>query len=427
MPELTRSAVSTLMVDGVRFPAAAYEGRTITLVAQLSGVSEDATATALQALARELDRPENILMYRPDTSEPVFFRTHRAGADRIVWDRTLKEVRVSIPAQPFACGLMETLSPITIPNNPATSGGCYFEVNNVKGSFETPLFVRLGADFMGGSGGQAHTLVMGVRRRGTPSAAPWVLQAESMTTGVATALAGATDAAMSGAGPNYARITPTNTDMDQRLTAVFPSTAGVDVRGRYRVLLRYRMNNLLDRWNVQFAYGPSGSPAVYNPAVSLPLDTNPRWVDLGTVQYPFGVDPASNGYSGVALATQGMRISLYAQRVSGTGTLDPDLLMYVPADDCYSAATIYRDSGVAAGIIDSAQTMVYAVGASGEIVPPYLPQPVVGGFPLVSPGVTNRIAFVADGGSIADSALTSSWTVTPYYWPQYGYVRPVGA
>ncbi|MCX4474780.1 hypothetical protein OOK41_31465 [Micromonospora sp. NBC_01655] len=47
----------------------------------------------------------------------------------------------------------------------------------------------------------------------------------------------------------------------------------------------------------------------------------------------------------------------------------------------------------------------------------------VGGLPLISPGVTNRVVWLVDGGSPRD-VLTSTSTLTPYYWPRYLYARP---
>lgn len=575
-PALDRAAVSNLMVDGERYPAAAYRNRTITLVVQVNGVDDDTTAVLLQQFYRELDRPANILRYRPGTTSPVFFRTFRAAAEDIEWSPINKEVTARIPARPFAVGLKETLPAALVYNDPAEGttananpffevdastwtgtggtavrstaqahegaasllltpdgvtatvdarsetvaatvgtqyrasawvrcavarnvsvninwrtsggtllstssvtvavaattwtllqvtgtapastglaqmtvsmgstppaghtlhidearlrqaggvGGACFDISGIKGDVETPLFMRLGTDFIGGSDGDTRGLVVGIRRRGTPSAAPLLLQAESMGLGTETALAAATDSAMSGAGLNYVRVTPTNTDMNQRVLAdPFPTVASVDVRGRYRVLARVRQSDVLDQWALQFAYGPNAALPVRNDAVTTSQNTNPRYVDLGTVQFPFGDDPVTDGMSGVEVSTQGVRISVWARRLVGSGTLDIDCLLFVPADDSYTVATIYCDGLASAAIIDADQTMVYAVGGSGEIRAPFLPSVVTSAFPLVSPGVTNRIVFVRDGGKVTDSALTATSTVTPSYYPQYAFARGV--
>jgi hypothetical protein len=50
----------------------------------------------------------------------------------------------------------------------------------------------------------------------------------------------------------------------------------------------------------------------------------------------------------------------------------------------------------------------------------------VGGVPMVSPGVFNRIVFMADvtpTNTVVES-LTGSVTISPSYWPRYLSVRP---
>ncbi|MEU8158049.1 carbohydrate binding domain-containing protein [Micromonospora sp. NPDC048986] len=119
MAELRRAVVSTLMVDGDRYPAAAYTNRTITLVLQIWDVSDDDTAAALQALFRELDRPRNILRYRPGTSVGVHFRTFRTTPDAVTWDPVQRVVTAQVPAEPFALGLRVDLPPVIVYNDPA--------------------------------------------------------------------------------------------------------------------------------------------------------------------------------------------------------------------------------------------------------------------------------------------------------------------
>ncbi|MEV4767807.1 carbohydrate binding domain-containing protein [Micromonospora humida] len=118
MPQLNRATVSTLLADGDRYPAAAYGNRTLTLALRYDGASADDAAAQLQRLYRELDRPTNVLLYRPGTSAPVFFRTFRAGPSDVVWDPFTRQVRAAIPAEPFAVGPRETLPQVTVGNDP---------------------------------------------------------------------------------------------------------------------------------------------------------------------------------------------------------------------------------------------------------------------------------------------------------------------
>ena len=122
-PELDRAMVSTLLTDGVRVPAAAYGHRILKLQLMLAATSFEAAQTAYQALARELDRPTNILMWQPNgASSPVFFRTFRtdAGAVGEFLDWAAKKtITISILAEPFAYGQRVDLSPVTVYNDPA--------------------------------------------------------------------------------------------------------------------------------------------------------------------------------------------------------------------------------------------------------------------------------------------------------------------
>src|SRR5688500_18882199 len=77
-PPLRRSVTQSLLADGATYPAAAYDNRTIRLELLLQAADADAAATQLQALARELERPENFLRWAPHTTEPVFFKTFRS-------------------------------------------------------------------------------------------------------------------------------------------------------------------------------------------------------------------------------------------------------------------------------------------------------------------------------------------------------------
>jgi hypothetical protein len=572
-PELRRSAVSTLLVDGEQYPAAAYGNRAITLVLKAKNPADlDAVAAAKQALLRELDRPAGILRYRPGTSEPVFFRTFRAGPESIRWTAALQTLTAVIPAEPFAYGLKESLPQVTVYADPAegvtlnanpfaetdasdwtafggtiarstaqahqgsasllltpsgsaasaeattsyvpvtagrqyrlsawvrcdaarevrvmvvwsdgstetgnlgttvavaattwtlidtvvtapvgavqgrlavamfstppashllyfdearvrqvgTEGGLHFNVTDVKGDVETPLHLRLSTSTV------LRQPVFAVRRRGTPSAMPFVLQAESMTPATDTALAASNDPAMSGAGQNYLRVSfATNTSMVARASInPWPAAPSGDVRGTYRVLARVRRNTGSDAINLQLTWGNGTGANVSGDIVALPTVgfTDPIYVDLGFVQFPTGQDPVTD-MSGEVLPVRGMQIVLQAQRATGAGSLDIDFLAFVPADDRLMIATIHPDFGGTAQILDSARTMLYGVGSAGE-VRPAVPAQIVGGPPMVSPGQTNRIVYLPNILSGASAAVTDTTQVTPFYWPRYLHVRPVAS
>nr|MDT0660869.1 carbohydrate binding domain-containing protein [Micromonospora sp. DSM 115978] len=133
MPGLRRAVASTLLADGERYPAAAYDNRLITLVVRILADDLDEAAAALQALSRELDRPSNILQYRPDITDPVYFRTLRATFSQVQWDPVARVATCLVPAEPFALGLREDLDPISVFNDPADgptlNANPYFEAD----------------------------------------------------------------------------------------------------------------------------------------------------------------------------------------------------------------------------------------------------------------------------------------------------------
>ncbi|MFG3702377.1 hypothetical protein ACGF5C_31520 [Micromonospora sp. NPDC047620] len=576
-PDLRRAVSQTLLTDGGQVTAAVYDNRVLRLRLELKDISADAMAVRTQELLRELDRPTNLLRWRPGTSEPVFFRTMRSPVNRVTevpGGGLLKLLDVEVLAEPFAYGLKETLPAVTVYNDPAegqtlnanpyfeadvsgwtgregaaltwstaqahegvasllltpdgvgvnsraeseqvpvtagatyrasawlrcavtrvvdvqilwyTAGGAFlsntgsgtsvtagvwtlgqvagvapvgaafatltvrmtgtppasntlhidearirpvggtggacFDVTDVRGDVETPLFLRLGSNVIG-SVYDYRNVVMGVRRRGTPSQAPFVLQAEAMTTGTNTTLGAANDPLMSGSGQNYMRVAPAGALMEQRLyMPLWPTAATQDARGRYRVLARMRISAVSDVWSVQFAYGANATLPIRNDAVRVTQTSEIAYYDLGTIQFPVGADPVTDGYSGTETPVAGTRVAVWAQRAAGAGTLDIDCLVFVPADDRYSVTRVWSDTGASAGIIDGAQHMAYAVGGSGEVRMPAQPDAPVGGLPMLSPGQVNRIVWLVDGGSPRD-ILSSTSTLTPYYWPRYLYTRP---
>ncbi|MEU4640823.1 hypothetical protein [Micromonospora sp. NPDC023814] len=426
-PELRRATAGTLLTDGEQYPAAAYGNRAITLVARVVGVDQDAAAAALQTLYRELDRPSNLLEYRPSTSEPVFFRTFRAAPGSVTWDPFLMQATAVIPAEPFAYGLREALPQVTVYNDPAApANGGYFDVVSPKGDVETPLFLRLEQ----GSITDFRQSIIAVRRRGTPSLMPLVAQAESMALGTDAALGAAGDPAMSGSGQNYVRVSfSTSTALIPRVSVLNWPAAGPDARGTYRAFLRVRQSNPTESMTLRLeAVGGGWMSESVVPAVGP--GTAADYVDMGLVQIPTGADPVTDGYSGVTLSTQSPGFHVYVGRSSGAGTLDIDHLLLVPADDRLCLISWPADSGLTALVLDSARTMAYAVGSGGEVRRPAQQVPIVGAPPMVSPGVANRIVFVQDTGALQSDAanrLTSTTVITPYYWPRYLYVRPVAS
>jgi hypothetical protein len=427
-PSLKRAVVQTLMTDGARIPAAAYDNRILNLRLRVTTGSEDASATALQNLFRELDRPFNILKWHPTSAtNPVFFRTFRTSADEVrevLPSGAVREVDVSLLAEPFAYGLKRTLTTSTVTNDPASS--CYVDIDstNIVGDVETPLILSFDYSGVDDDGPTA----ISVRRRGTPSLAPFVLQAEAMTGGTDTSIQ-ANDAVMSGSGQNYMRCTFATVagTMTTRLTSsTFPTLPSTDNRGTYRVFLRYRKGTAGNDINVQLGWS-FGSTSATNREVALAANTtNRRWADLGTVQIPFGADPVYDGLSGVELPARGGVFTVAAQRTSGSGNVDFDALVFMPACDRFALVSWPTSSGPTLAVVDGVAEAVYNLGVDGAVYPREM-SALAGMFPYLTPNQDNRICILLNAGGNAATAsddITATFEVTPSYYPRYLYVRP---
>src|SRR5262245_21725753 len=218
-----------MLADGALIPAASYGNRQIRFAVKIRNavnITDDAAASYVQALARELDRKNNILKWQPGGSFPVFFRTFRADMDAIYWDPNDKTINVTIPAEPFAIGLKETVTPATVSNDPAAvSNGCYFEVTGVKDDVETPPILKRPTTTVD------EQSILAVRRHGTPSSTPFLLQTESLSQSTDTNTQ-ANNAIFSGSGNNSSRTTfATTTALSLQLSvSKTPGSPNVNTR-----------------------------------------------------------------------------------------------------------------------------------------------------------------------------------------------------
>lgn len=426
-PPLKTAVASTLLQDGDQIPSSAYANRTLRIPLELTAASEDAAATELQALNRELNRPTNILKYQVDTTNPVFFRTFRspdyrwehASEGASVYYRTLLELR----AEPFGYGLLETpVSGVTVSTDPAAaSNPCYVDVTGVKGDVEAPAIIQWPRG--SGIGGSSYQSLFAVRRRGTPGSAPFLIQAEAMTQGTDTTTQ-PNDANFSGSGNNYSRCTFTTATMQTRLSVTTVGTAGVDLRGRYRVFLRYRRSSATGEINVQLRWGSDSTTEITNTAFAT-SGTALAAADLGEISMPMGVDPVTGSDGTEMSVANNFRLTMQAERTSGTSTIDFDFLALIPADDrtgivqWNSLSTSYDHV-----LLDAEDTSVVVRDSSNRIFSTNAAS-VSGGFPMLSPGQTNRLYMlrsVAATGSVW--SLTTVSPVSVSYLPRYLSVRP---
>jgi hypothetical protein len=422
-PPLKRSVVDTLLREGSKVAASAYDNRRLVFDLVVEAGSEDLMATQLQTLHRELDRELNILKYQPDgATNPVFFRTLRSPVDRLAIHAEKENrlrCKLDLLAEPFAYGLKVSESPVTVYNDPAAgSNGCYWDVTGVTGDVPTPAYITMP------SGANNKVQCLSVRRHGTPGGV-YVIQAEDMSQQTDTTKQ-ANDAAMSGAGQNWSRCTFAGTPgVSTRLQTTDWPEAGSskEYRGRYRVFMRCRKTVAGDDIKVLLnAVDPNLSTWV-----TLPNQSWLMWVDLGIATVPYKThDTVMIGYSNVEhqIYASGVTVKLYAKRDSGSGNLDFDVFVLVPADEEMALTTIQAGSMnfVFDGPNDSA-IRLRTVSPFGIFPGGTLPR--AGSFPLLTPNQTNRLALMHNiGGELQADVLGASLSVTVEYWPRWLYVRP---
>lgn len=301
------------------------------------------------------------------------------------------------------------------------ANGMFFDLagSQLLGDVETPLFLSVAATDVISSGRRISAV--GVRRRGTPSSTPHLLQAESMTPLTGTTLQ-PNDSLMSGTGSNFMRAA--SFTVNPCVTTTHPAAPSVDVRGTYRVFVRTRKGVAGDTIRLRLSANTGGTYTVLGDWATLPTDTTVRWIDLGLLQLPLGADPAVDGYSGASLGVVGVNFAVAGERTSGASYVDLDCVLLLPADDRLALIKWPEDAGPVSLIVDAAASQIYGVNAAGQVAST-APAELSGGLPLVSPGQDTRIFFALDVGatSLVGDDKTETTVITPYYWPRYLYVR----
>jgi hypothetical protein len=412
-PTLSRAVAGTLLADGQIIPAAAYGNRVLQLQLQMQGnPTDDAAATYYQALVRQLNLPSNVVLWQPDTSNPVFFRTFRADMSAVLWDPVQKLVSVEIPAEPFAVGPEVSLGTITVPDG---SGNMYADLTGIKGDVETPLKLDFGAT--GGSTVTATQEVFAIRRSLSSIALQPLVDATTGTPAIAdtTVTAGV-------------MRTTFASGTTHQLRAGYTTNLGAnhDSRGRFRVFAKYKKSVSGDVITVQL-----NSETV----VTLPTGNAQSMVDLGYLSVPSGGDPVTDGYSAADAPFPGEQtLSLLAGRTSGSGNLDLYSFLLIPADDQFAIVSRPAQTAIFSikQIWDGPRRTFYTLRiGSPSTIYGGATAPIAGTAQLmVSPGMTNRLFLIGNvtpgadisGGIFGGSASAS---VILSYWPRYLYVRPV--
>jgi hypothetical protein len=429
-PEFDQSWSDNSLYHGSRLVWEKAQNRSLFIPVHIMTSTVAAQETAIQNLGLQIAK--NGILKVQIGSTPIFFRTFGNPKYAMKVRRSLKDtgsVDLTILAEPFGYGtrVEVTGSPFTVNNDPANATNpCRFDITGVLGDASTPLLLVVASTgATGAPSGMINKQVhIGTRRRGTPSNYSNIIQGESMTL-----VNGAASTVVAGtSGGSVMRITPSGATMLVRAGNPFPSngTSVIDARGQYKVYARCQKSIAGDTWDIQLKYGTSSVDCVANDVQRLPAAAaGPYYVDVGMVPCPAYSDPTFHGFSGVETKSQVPWISFWAQRVSGTGTLDVDFLYFMPADDQTLIAKFPNNDIQYAidGTTDSGGAVYgFPYPAMDEILTTGSPVQVVGGagFPEVLPGVTNRIHWLrnVDPAGTVD-ALANNTTVRAFYWPRW--------
>ena len=305
-------------------------------------------------------------------------------------------------------------------------GGMCFDATAIKGDVESPLVLTIqDPELLVGTPPTINPkTVLAVRRTGTPANTPFLIQAESTTLGTDASLPG-NDTVMSGPGSNYVQISFATAGgvWASRFVKLHPASASVDARGTYRVFARVRRSTAVGNIRIKVRASAGGYFSDLGEVLTA-LSTDRRLIDMGLLSLPFGPDPVGDGYSDTPLPVGGVDLGFWAQRDTGTSTLDIDYLLFVPADDRlmivdWTSGSLGATDRV---VIDGPRQVAYSLGVFDE-VRSMGPHALLGGFLAVSPGVTNRVYLLRTVDADADDR-TAITTLTYAYWPRYQFVRP---
>lgn len=432
-PGLRRAAAATLLRDGSVYPASAYDDRTVRVRLELHTADPVDAVTQTQALAAEVDRPTNILRWQPDgATQPVYLNTIRSPMGRVTevpGGGHLRLFDVELLAEPFALGAQQILAPIVISNDPLVGGTnpqyATIPAAQVLGDVDTPAVLRFNAPAV--TGRQSLVAMRSRNLNGTIHS----LQVEDGSNQTDATEPG-NDGTMSGPLNNYVRVSfTTNQAMTNRVTfpsfpiAGFTSSA---YRGTYRVFMRYRKSVAGDVIRARLLWGGVSIPgAIVGSTVALAQSTDRRYADLGLVSLPAGADPETDGYSGLLWPASGVPLAIQAERASGSGNLDLDVLVFVPADERLCLVSWPDLTGL--GVVDGIREMAYEqswddAGAGPGPIGDALGIPTVGLFPGLAARTDNRVYVMPNVGATGtQDAISDPVTVYATYWPRYLYAR----
>lgn len=415
-PPLKRAESDTMLWDGGTVAASAYGNRELGLPLSFRPGTMDLRNSLVSSLIKELNRETNILEYRPDgSSTSYFFRTFRSpNFDPTMWlpKNPVGMIDVDLYAEPFAYGLRVDQAGVNVVNNPTGTNGMYLDVNGVTGDVETPAMVTLSAGSY--STFPPAPAYLACRRHGTPANLTFRYQAEAATMIPTDTTVQANDVSASGAGSNYVRTTFAFGTLQTARFKVTGLGDSVELRGQYRVLVRCRKTVATDIITVG-----ASCLGITLPSTSTTFSTNTlawQWLDLGLVTYPIG-EYSQNGYAGTDynLDTSAFGLWISAGRSSGSGSLDYDAVVILPADEDLLVLSASAPWSSNAFVIDGPNDTAYVLNAGNQSSAGSTARS--GRIPSLRPG-NNRLYFIEATSSSLPS-LTAQSTVVVSFWPRY--------
>ena len=445
-PKLRRNA-ATSTGDGSLNTESSYEDRVIKLQLNVWNKSAEIQSTAIQELARLLDRREGVWIrwLSEGKTLPVFFRTKRADLDVI--DLVLsaspeRDLDLEIPCEPFAYGLPETGS-FTITNDPTTgTNKMLFSFGTIKGDAATPLHLTFP------TATAAHRIYVASQAAfdGTTLTAPYYKSLTAATKNAsppASVTITDTADALFVSGTKRVLNGAVGTGLD---TLVIPTASQVQTwdnlpAGDYRVLVRGLTGAVTAPTQTTIAFfnkAPlNGTTYTIDEAAltrtwPYQLSGAPQeWFDLGVAAMPGGAPItdaafALPGATGTALWNVGVydnnfpNVHLDAIVLVPAGrpnTVTRQFIAAFPATYTSKAVTFdgITNRAFAVGTILSSSTAVAA-------------EDVAGSMPIVVPNANNMLHFFAHVGVPDPSRLTdtkaTTTLVTWKYHPRYIYDRP---
>lgn len=382
-----------------------YGNREVSFTFRIKGTKAQA-ATLLNTLSRRLLAGPGWLRWQLTASDIVkYYRILRANPGDVSMENitslsTTKaewwSIAVSLPCEDFSYGERETMSAITISNDP-TSGTnrCRAVLPTVLGDAPTALRIQMNPSTSNVLSGYRH--MFSVQSSNSSVAGPIVWPVggtDGWTAGTDTA-ASSTDAAAPGGNKRVVSFA-TNATMATRLSGNAPASLPA---GKYKILVWVSRSDTSSTFAMRLGQSRAGSfyygdTAVMDRAASTATGHS-TWVELGEFQHPFGhVAPA--GFEGFAFAPS---IAFQAQRLSGAGTMSVAGFLLIPVDsnDTIQSRTLYAEFNLfgidvngGTGTFDGDNEVVWTInqfGFAGNGTTPELQ----GSFPVAVPGAVNTL------------------------------------